>query len=251
MRSPGVGYRGVGLEDLKISRFQDNMLDAKEEGKNGRQNKRRDKKEDEYAVKPLAPSQPVGGQSGTESTGFLGFPAHYNANLPHSSSTRSQTSELIHSHSHSRLNQFDSLQSLSHVYQLIYSRTVNYISKCCLIQAPAPTAQHQETLISILKDMNICALRYSQSHIPCLIITNKTYLQNKADFSTPLKENNMDSPAHKELYDKGYEMRKKVVGEEYVAAALEKGSGDFMRPLQQFATVCRHLHFCILLGKSY
>jgi 4-carboxymuconolactone decarboxylase len=48
----------------------------------------------------------------------------------------------------------------------------------------------------------------------------------------------MDSPAHKELYDKGYEMRKKVVGEEYVAAALQKGSGDFMRPLQQFATVC-------------
>jgi len=59
----------------------------------------------------------------------------------------------------------------------------------------------------------------------------------------------MDSPAHKELYDKGYEMRKKVVGEEYVAASLEKGSGDFMRPLQQYATVCHsflsfsHLHF--------
>lgn len=32
-------------------------------------------------------------------------------------------------------------------------------------------------------------------------------------------------------------MRKKVVGEDYVANALEKGSGDFMRPLQQFATV--------------
>jgi hypothetical protein len=53
----------------------------------------------------------------------------------------------------------------------------------------------------------------------------------------------MDSPAHRELYDKGYEMRKKVVGEEYVAAALEKGSGDFMRPLQQFATVCLPLPF--------
>lgn len=36
-------------------------------------------------------------------------------------------------------------------------------------------------------------------------------------------------------------MRKKVVGEEYVAGALEKGSSDFMRPLQQFATV-RYLH---------
>ncbi|TVY28059.1 4-carboxymuconolactone decarboxylase [Lachnellula hyalina] len=59
---------------------------------------------------------------------------------------------------------------------------------------------------------------------------------NKADFSTPLKENNMDTPAHKELYDQGYEMRKKVVGEEYVAASLEKASSDFLRPLQQYAT---------------
>ena len=33
-------------------------------------------------------------------------------------------------------------------------------------------------------------------------------------------------------------MRKKVVGEDYVANALEKGKSDFMRPLQQFATVC-------------
>jgi len=46
----------------------------------------------------------------------------------------------------------------------------------------------------------------------------------------------MDTPAHKELYQQGYEMRKKVVGEEYVAASLEKGSSDFLRPLQQYAT---------------
>jgi 4-carboxymuconolactone decarboxylase len=37
-------------------------------------------------------------------------------------------------------------------------------------------------------------------------------------------------------------MRKKVVGEDYVAKALENGSGDFMRPLQQFATVFTSFH---------
>lgn len=47
----------------------------------------------------------------------------------------------------------------------------------------------------------------------------------------------MDTPIHQSLYAQGYEMRKKVVGEDYVASALEKGSSDFMRPLQQFATV--------------
>jgi 4-carboxymuconolactone decarboxylase len=47
----------------------------------------------------------------------------------------------------------------------------------------------------------------------------------------------MDTPLHQSLYAQGFEMRKKVVGEDYVAAALEKGSSDFMRPLQQFATV--------------
>jgi len=54
--------------------------------------------------------------------------------------------------------------------------------------------------------------------------------------SIPLSKNNMDTPLHQELYAQGLEMRKKVVGEEYVANALEKGGGDFMRPLQQFAT---------------
>ncbi|KAH8602653.1 putative 4-carboxymuconolactone decarboxylase [Bisporella sp. PMI_857] len=43
-------------------------------------------------------------------------------------------------------------------------------------------------------------------------------------------------PPHQSLYSAGYEMRKRVVGEEYVAKALEKGSSDFLRPLQQFAT---------------
>ena len=47
----------------------------------------------------------------------------------------------------------------------------------------------------------------------------------------------MDTSVHQSLYEQGLEMRKKVVGEDYVATALEKGSGDFMRPLQQFATV--------------
>jgi len=53
----------------------------------------------------------------------------------------------------------------------------------------------------------------------------------------PLSQNNMDTPEHQELYAKGLEMRKKVVGEDYVAGALEKGKSDFLRPLQQFATV--------------
>lgn len=48
----------------------------------------------------------------------------------------------------------------------------------------------------------------------------------------------MDTPAHQQIYAQGLEMRKKVVGEDYVNAALEKGGSDFMRPLQQFATVC-------------
>jgi len=52
-----------------------------------------------------------------------------------------------------------------------------------------------------------------------------------------LKENNMDTPTHQSLYATGLEMRKRVVGEDYVADALEKGQSDFLRPLQQFATV--------------
>jgi 4-carboxymuconolactone decarboxylase len=47
----------------------------------------------------------------------------------------------------------------------------------------------------------------------------------------------MDAPEHDALYQQGLAMRKRVVGEDYVANALEKGSSDFLRPLQQFATV--------------
>ncbi|PSS27735.1 hypothetical protein M430DRAFT_131555 [Amorphotheca resinae ATCC 22711] len=46
----------------------------------------------------------------------------------------------------------------------------------------------------------------------------------------------MDDPAHETLYATGLAMRKRVVGEDYVAAALEKGSSDFLRPWQQLAT---------------
>lgn len=52
-----------------------------------------------------------------------------------------------------------------------------------------------------------------------------------------LKENNMDAPEHVSLYVEGLKMRRKVVGEDYVENALEKGKSDFLRPLQQFATV--------------
>lgn len=52
-----------------------------------------------------------------------------------------------------------------------------------------------------------------------------------------LKENNMDAPEHVSLYIQGLQMRRKVVGEEYVENALEKGKSDFLRPLQQYATV--------------
>ena len=47
----------------------------------------------------------------------------------------------------------------------------------------------------------------------------------------------MDAPEHVSLYIDGLEMRRKVVGEDYVENALEKGKSDFLRPLQQFATV--------------
>ncbi|CAG8975640.1 hypothetical protein HYALB_00008399 [Hymenoscyphus albidus] len=51
-----------------------------------------------------------------------------------------------------------------------------------------------------------------------------------------ISQNNMDSPEHQTLYERGIEMRRKVVGEDYVAASLETNSGDFTRPLVQFAT---------------
>lgn len=49
--------------------------------------------------------------------------------------------------------------------------------------------------------------------------------------------NNMDTPEHRTLYEQGLAIRKQVVGEDYVENALEKGKSDFLRPLQQFATV--------------
>jgi hypothetical protein len=50
------------------------------------------------------------------------------------------------------------------------------------------------------------------------------------------KPDNLSTGPHKELYDLGYEMRKKVVGEEHVARSLAAGSSEFMRPMQMFAT---------------
>ncbi|KAK2628330.1 hypothetical protein QTJ16_002976 [Diplocarpon rosae] len=46
----------------------------------------------------------------------------------------------------------------------------------------------------------------------------------------------MDTSAHQTPYGEGLEMRMKVLGEDYVANAVEKGSSDFLKPLQQFAT---------------
>lgn len=57
----------------------------------------------------------------------------------------------------------------------------------------------------------------------------------------------MDTPEHQTIYEKGLEIRKKVVGEEYVEKALEGGKSDFLRPLQQFATVFLALSFLFLL----
>jgi 4-carboxymuconolactone decarboxylase len=62
--------------------------------------------------------------------------------------------------------------------------------------------------------------------------------QNTSVPLTALSINNMDTSHHQILYAQGLEIRKKVVGEDYVANALEKGGSDFLRPLQQFATVC-------------
>jgi hypothetical protein len=67
--------------------------------------------------------------------------------------------------------------------------------------------------------------------------------QKQGANNIPLSQNNMDTALHQSIYAQGYEMRKKVVGENYVAKALEKGSSDFMRPLQQFATVFTSFHF--------
>jgi hypothetical protein len=68
--------------------------------------------------------------------------------------------------------------------------------------------------------------------------------KNLSADQVPLSVNNMDTPEHKALYEKGLEIRRKVVGEDYVENALEKGKSDFLRPLQQFATVFPPFSLC-------
>lgn len=67
---------------------------------------------------------------------------------------------------------------------------------------------------------------------------------------TPLKENAFDSPDHKKLFETGLEVRKKVVGEDYVANSLEKGGSDFLRPLQQYATVSLIFSFPLIISQT-
>jgi len=68
---------------------------------------------------------------------------------------------------------------------------------------------------------------------------------------TPLKENSFDSPEHQKLFETGLEKRKEVVGEDYVERSLTNGSSDFLRPIQQYATVCiEHLLLTLLLVTS-
>ena len=91
------------------------------------------------------------------------------------------------------------------------------------------------------KERSTSAEGIGQQTMPAAFDVTKSEVEEKNETrvtKTLLQENNMDSPEHQALYAKGYEMRKKVVGEEYVAGALEKGKSDFKRPLQQFATVC-------------
>ena len=79
---------------------------------------------------------------------------------------------------------------------------------------------------------------------------NPGFLSNHASSAgskVELKENNMDTPEHQTIYERGLEIRKKVVGEEYVEKALEGGKSDFLRPLQQFATVFPPLSYLFLL----
>ncbi|KIK67477.1 hypothetical protein GYMLUDRAFT_257352 [Collybiopsis luxurians FD-317 M1] len=46
----------------------------------------------------------------------------------------------------------------------------------------------------------------------------------------------MSEQAHKEIYDAGMVMRRKVLGEEYVDNQLKKGESEFMKPMQQLTT---------------
>ncbi|KAF8876691.1 CMD-domain-containing protein [Gymnopilus junonius] len=42
--------------------------------------------------------------------------------------------------------------------------------------------------------------------------------------------------AHKELYEAGMVMRRKVMGDDYVNNQLKQGASDFMKPMQELAT---------------
>ncbi|KAG6917227.1 hypothetical protein DXG01_003341 [Tephrocybe rancida] len=45
-----------------------------------------------------------------------------------------------------------------------------------------------------------------------------------------------DAEAHEELYKAGMVLRRKVMGDEYVDDQLQKGTSEFMRPMQELAT---------------
>ncbi|KAJ7045487.1 CMD-domain-containing protein [Mycena alexandri] len=42
--------------------------------------------------------------------------------------------------------------------------------------------------------------------------------------------------AHQEIYEAGMEIRRKVMGEEYVTNQLKNGVSDFMKPMQELTT---------------
>lgn len=60
--------------------------------------------------------------------------------------------------------------------------------------------------------------------------------------------NIIDALPRKEIYKQGYEMRKKVLGDEYVERILKALGSDFIRPLKQFATVCL---VCLLFEEKF
>lgn len=51
--------------------------------------------------------------------------------------------------------------------------------------------------------------------------------------SSPPDQNKIES-AQKQLYDEGLKVRYDVAGKKYVDAALENGSSDFARPMQEY-----------------
>ncbi|PPQ97585.1 hypothetical protein CVT26_002313 [Gymnopilus dilepis] len=51
-----------------------------------------------------------------------------------------------------------------------------------------------------------------------------------------MSEQRPNERAHKELYDAGMVMRRKVMGDAYVDNQLKQGASDFMRPMQELAT---------------